>query len=99
MGLSTEAALEHMLERCESTSVRSFVRAVLQADSMGVSIGASLRNVASETRKRRRAVARERAQKAPLKLLFPLVFLIFPAMLIVLMYPAGSSIVQTLGGG
>jgi tight adherence protein C len=99
MGLSTEAALGHMLERCETPSVRAFVRAVLQGSALGVSIGAMLRNVAAETRKRRRALARERAQKAPLKLLFPLVFLIFPAMLIVLMYPAGYNIIHTIGGG
>jgi tight adherence protein C len=99
MGLSTEEALQNMLERGDTPSVRSFVRAVLQGDSLGVSIGALLRNVATETRKRRRALARERAQRAPLKLLFPLVLLIFPAMLIVLMYPAASGIVRTLGGG
>lgn len=99
MGLSTQAALQNMLERCDTPSVRSFVRAVLQGDSLGVSIGSLLRNVATETRKRRRALARERAQRAPLKLLFPLVLLIFPAMLIVLMYPAGAGIVHALGSG
>jgi tight adherence protein C len=99
MGLATDAALVNMLERCETPSVRSFVRAVLQGNALGVSIGAMLRNVAAETRKRRRALARERAQKAPLKLLFPLVFLIFPAMLIVLLYPTVYNIIHTIGGG
>jgi tight adherence protein C len=98
MGLSTDMALGNMLERCDTPSVRSFVRAVLQGDSLGVSIGAMLRNVATEARKRRAALARERAQRAPVKLLFPLVFLIFPAMLLVLMYPAAHNISQTLGG-
>jgi tight adherence protein C len=99
MGLSTEAALSNMLERCETPSVRGFVRAVLQGDTLGVSIGATLRNVASDARKRRRALARERAQRAPIKLLFPLVFLIFPAMLLVLMFPTAYDIVHVLGGG
>lgn len=98
MGLSTEGALSNMLERCETPSMRSFVRAVLQGNSLGVSIGAMLRNVATEARKRRRALARERAMKAPVKLLFPLVFLIFPAMLLLLMYPAAHNIVASLGG-
>lgn len=98
MGLSTEDALHNMLARCDTPSVRSFVRAVVQGDSLGVSIGAMLRNVATETRKRRRALARERAQRAPLKLLFPLVLLIFPAMLLVLMFPAAYGIVHALGG-
>lgn len=97
MGLSTEAALSNLLDRCDTPSVRSFVRGVLQADSLGVSIGQVLRNLATETRKRRRALARERAQRAPVKLLFPLVFLIFPALLIVLMYPTVHNISQVLG--
>jgi tight adherence protein C len=99
MGLSTETALRDFAERCDTPSVRSFVRAVLQGDSLGVSIGTMLRNTATEARKRRRARAREHAQRAPLKLMFPLIFLIFPAMLIVLMYPTGYNIVQALGGG
>jgi tight adherence protein C len=98
MGLSTEVALSNMLERCDTPSVRSFVRAVLQGDALGVSIGAMLRNVATEVRKRRAALARERAQKAPVKLLFPLVFLIFPAMLLVMMFPVALSIIQVFGG-
>jgi tight adherence protein C len=98
MGLSTQAALSKMRERCDTPSVRAFVRAVLQGESLGVSIATLLRNVATETRKRRRALAREEAQRAPLKLLFPLIFLIFPAMLIVLMFPAAYNIIHALGG-
>src|SRR5262249_18630270 len=48
MGLSTERALENMLERCETASIRAFVRAVLQGDALGVSIGTTLRNLATE---------------------------------------------------
>jgi tight adherence protein C len=97
MGLSTQASLTNLLDRCDTPSVRSFVRAVLQGDSLGVSIGTMLRNVATEARKRRRALARERAMKAPVKLLFPLVFLIFPSMFIVLGYPAAYRLFTTLG--
>jgi tight adherence protein C len=98
MGLSSEAALDNMLIRCDTPSVRAFVRSVRQGEELGVSIGATLRNVATEVRKRRRAQARERAQRAPLKLLFPLVFLIFPAMLLVIMFPTVYNIVHILGG-
>jgi tight adherence protein C len=98
MGLSTERALENLLDRCETPSVRAFVRAVSQGESLGVSIGTMLRNLAAETRKRRRQKATEQVQKAPVKMLFPLVFLVFPVLLIVLLYPALHSVLQQLGG-
>ena len=87
MGLATNEALTNMLARCDTPSMRSFVRSVLQGETLGVSIGQIMRNLASETRKRRRAAAEERAQKAPVKILFPLVLLIFPAMFVVLLGP------------
>ena len=99
MGLSTEHALGNFLERCDTPSVRAFVRAVMQGEALGVSIGQMMRGLATETRKRRRQAAHERVQKAPVKLLFPLVFLIFPSLLIVLLYPAVSALISQLGGG
>ena len=98
MGLSTERALENLLERCETPSMRAFVRAVSQGESLGVSIGAMMRNLAADTRKRRRQLANEKVQKAPVKMLFPLVLMVFPALLIVLLYPAGHELLQQLGG-
>jgi tight adherence protein C len=62
-----------------------------------VSIGQILRNLAEEMRKRRKAKAEELAQKAPVKMLFPLIFLIFPAMFVVLLLPAIIAISDTLG--
>ena len=87
MGLGTNEALKNMLDRCDTPSMRSFVRSVLQGETLGVSIGQIMRNLATETRKRRRAAAEERAQKAPVKILFPLVLLIFPALFVVLLGP------------
>ncbi len=83
MGMTIEDALQHMLERIDSTSVRAFVQAILQGQMLGVSIGKILRDLAVDMRKRRRQAAEERAQKAPTKILFPLVILILPALLIV----------------
>jgi tight adherence protein C len=97
MGLSLHEALGNMLSRCETASMRSFVRSVLQGETLGVSIGAIMRNLAMEMRKRRRQAAEERAQKAPIKMLFPLVFLIFPPIFIVLLFPAVHSLGQSLG--
>jgi Flp pilus assembly protein TadB len=98
MGLSTERALDNLLERCETPSVRAFVRAVAHGESLGVSVGTMMRNLASETRTRRRQRAHEQIQKAPVKMLFPLVLLVFPALLIVLLYPAMYTALQQLGG-
>jgi len=88
MGLSSTQALNNILERSDTQAMRAFVRAVVQGETLGVSIGTMMRNLALEMRTRRRQSAEERVQKAPLKMLFPLIFLIFPAMLIVLLYPA-----------
>jgi tight adherence protein C len=96
MGLSSDHALSKLLDRCETASVRSFVRSLQQGERLGVSIGTILRNLAIEMRTRRRQLAEERAQKAPVKILFPLVFLIFPAMFIVILYPAIRTILDTL---
>ena len=88
MGRGLAQSLQNMLERADVPAMRSFVRAVTQGESLGVSIGTIMRNLALDMRKRRRSNAEERAQKAPVKILFPLIFLIFPALGIVLLGPA-----------
>jgi tight adherence protein C len=92
LGLTANDALHGMLRRSETPALRTFVRSVIQGESLGVSTGQIMRNLALEMRKTRRAKAEERAQKAPLKMLFPLVFLVFPAMFIVLLGPAVYSL-------
>jgi len=99
MGLSIQEALLKMLERVDTPSMRSFVRSVVQGETLGVSIGQIMRDLAQEMRRRRRAVAQERAQKAPIKILFPLVLLIFPAMFLVLLGPALFLFFHSFGGG
>ena len=98
MGLSTEEALRNFLRRCETPMVRSFVRSILQAETLGVSIGQILRSLAVEMRKRRRQAAEEQAHKAPVKIVFPLAFLILPAMFLILLGPAVYSLMQGFGG-
>ena len=97
MGITIEDALEHMLRRVDSLSVRAFVQAILQGQTLGVSIGKILRDLAVDMRKRRRQAAEERAHKAPTKILFPLVFLILPALLIVSLVGPMISLFQNLG--
>jgi tight adherence protein C len=98
MGLSANEALTNMLARADTGAMRSFVRSILQGETLGVSIGKIMRDLAIEMRKRRRQLAEERVQKAPTKMIFPLVFLIFPGMFVVLLGPAALQILQTIGG-
>jgi tight adherence protein C len=99
MGLSIQEALMHMLNRVDTPSMRSFVRSVVQGETLGVSIGQIMRDLAHEMRRRRKATAEERAQKAPIKILFPLVLLIFPAMFVVLLGPAIILFFRAFSGG
>jgi tight adherence protein C len=97
MGLSMAEALEALLRRVDTPGTRAFVRAVVQGETLGVSIGTILRNLADQLRKKRKASAEEQAQKAPVKMLFPLVFLVFPAMFVVILLPAVITIANALG--
>jgi tight adherence protein C len=96
MGLTPVQALENMVSRCPTPAVESFTRAMVQGQVLGVSVGQILRSLAVEMRKRRRAHAEQQAQKAPIKMLFPLVFMIFPAMFVVILGPAVVSILHAL---
>jgi tight adherence protein C len=89
-------ALIHVLRRAESSSMGSFVRSAVKGESLGVSTGTIMRNLSVEMRKRRHKASEERAQKSPIKLLFPLVFLTFPTMFIVLLLPAVFSLQSPL---
>ena len=97
MGLGMRDALSHLLDRAETPNMRAFVRSVIQGESLGVSTGHIMRNLSVDMRRRRRKAAEERAQKAPVKLLFPLVFLVFPAMFVVLLLPAVFALTDALG--
>jgi tight adherence protein C len=96
LGISNQRSLEDMIERCDTPSVRAFVRTVIRAESLGSSIGPVLRELAQDMRRRRRQTAKEKMQKAPVKMIFPLMFLIFPALMVVIMYPAAYAVLHNL---
>jgi tight adherence protein C len=98
MGLTPVQALENMVGRCPTPAVEAFTRAMVQGQALGVSIGQILRSIAIEMRKRRRAAVEQQAQKAPIKMLFPLVFMIFPSLFVVILGPAVISIFHALKG-
>ncbi len=88
IGESRHDALKKMAERVPAPEVAAFVRSVIQADQLGISLGRILRVQASDSRLRRQAAAEERAMKAPIKMLFPTAIFIFPAMFVVILGPA-----------
>ena len=88
IGESRSNALTKMMKRVDTPELSAFVRAIIQADQLGISLGRILKVQASDTRNRRQLAAEERAMKAPIKMLFPTVIFIFPAMFIVILGPA-----------
>jgi tight adherence protein C len=93
-GASRADAMRALDARTNVPEIRSFVLAILQADTFGVSIGRVLRAQADEMRIKRRQLAQERAQKAPVKMLIPMVFCIFPALFIIVLGPAVINIYE-----
>jgi len=94
-GASRADAMRSLEERTNVPEVRSFVLAILQADTFGVSIGRVLRAQSEEMRIKRRQLAQEKAQKAPVKMLIPMVFCVFPALFVVVIGPAIINIKET----
>jgi tight adherence protein C len=96
LGLPRRDAFQNLKRRTEVPELSNFVLALLQADALGIPIGRVLKTQAAEMRNKRRQWAREKAGKLPVKIMFPLVGFIFPAVLVIVLGPAGSSIGQAL---
>ena len=98
IGVSRSDAFRHMGERTSVPELKGFVLAMIQADLFGVSIANVLRAQARELRLKRRQRAEEIAQKIPVKLLFPMIFLVLPATFIVVLGPGAIKIYQQFFG-
>ena len=96
-GFSKEKALRNFALRSGVDDVDTLVAMLIQSERFGTSVGESLRVHAENLRHKRRVMAEETAAKIGLKLLFPLIFCIFPTLLMVLLGPAGIQISRTLG--
>ena len=95
IGIPRKDALTAMGVRCNLADVYSFTMSLIQADQLGVSIGNVLRVKSASIRERRRQQAEELAMKAPVKMLFPLIFFIFPTIFVILLGPAMIKIIAT----
>jgi tight adherence protein C len=99
LGIPRREALKNMDASMGVSDVTTFVAAIIQAEQLGVSIAKILRIQSEQMRNKRRQRAEEMANKAPIKMLFPMVFLIFPALFIILLGPAALIIMETPGLG
>jgi tight adherence protein C len=95
-GASRSEALANLGQRVQISELQSFVMSIRQADEFGISVSTVLRNQAEEMRVARRQAAQEKAQKAPVKMLIPMVFCIFPPLFLIVIGPAG---IQLASGG
>ena len=97
LGLPRREALQNLKKRTEVPELSNFVLTLTQADALGMPVGRVLKTSAGEMRSKRRQWAREKAAKLPVKILFPLVLFIFPAIFVVLLGPAASDIGGAFG--
>jgi tight adherence protein C len=98
IGKARREALRELADRVNVDDLRVFISSVIQADQLGVAISQVLRIQSDAMRVRRRQRAEEAAHKAPIKMLIPMVFLIFPALYVVILGPAVPIVVEVFGG-
>ncbi|MZQ76186.1 MAG: type II secretion system F family protein [Peptoclostridium sp.] len=96
LGKTRRDALKNMAQRCDADDVRVFISAIIQAEQLGVSIGRVLRIQAGQIRTKRKQRAEELAMKAPIKMVIPLVFFVFPGLFVVILGPALIQIKNSL---
>jgi tight adherence protein C len=99
LGKTRREALRDVADRMEVSDVSTFVAAIIQADQLGVSIAKVLRIQSDQMRVKRRQRAQEKAQQAPVKMVIPLVLLVFPSIWIVLLGPAAIQLFEVFGLG
>lgn len=94
VGKSRKEALRDFAARCDVDEITSFVNAMVQSEQLGLSVSKTLRSQAEQMRRKRRQRVEEKAMKAPVKMLIPLVMFIFPPIFIVLLGPAVIQIIE-----
>jgi tight adherence protein C len=99
LGKLRREAMRDMADRIGLGEMTSFVAAVIQSESLGVSLAKVLRIQSDQMRVKRRQLAEEEAHKAPIKMLIPMALLIFPSLMVVLLAPAGFRLVHSALGG
>ena len=99
LGNVRRIALRNMADRIGIAEMTSFVAAIIQSEQLGVSMAKVLRIQADQMRVRRRQIAEEKAQQAPVKMLFPMALLIFPSLMVILLGPAALQLMDSALAG
>ena len=97
MGLPRRQAMRMLAERCEVQELTLFCTSLIQAERLGTSIGKTLTNQSANMRERHRQRIKAQAMKAPVKMLFPLVLFIFPALFVIVLLPSLLSLMENFG--
>lgn len=98
VGLTRAEALRHLADRCGVEDLRQVVTALIHGDALGVGVSQILRAQTQHLRMRRKQRAEERAMKAPIKILFPLLFGIFPSIFVLVLGPAAIQLLDAFSG-
>lgn len=98
LGSQRSEALQRMATRTQIDAIQTFTSAVIQADKLGIGMAQVLRIQSGDVRRKRRMDAEERALKAPVKMLFPLVMFVFPALFIIILGPAAIHVYVAFSG-
>ena len=96
LGVPRSEAFRHLADRTDVEELNSFALAMIQADVFGVSIASVLRTQASQLRIKRRQTAEAKAQQTPVKIVFPLILCILPALFVIIIGPGAIRIMQNL---
>lgn len=97
MGMTRRRSMKLMADRCEVQDVSLFVMSIIQSEQLGASMGETLNIQADNMRNLRKQRARRKAMQAPVKMIFPLVFCVFPAIFVIVLLPSVINILQTMG--
>ena len=96
MGMVRRTAMHNVASRCKVQDVSLFMTSLIQAERLGTSMGKTLKNQADNIRERRRQYVKAEAMKAPVKIIFPLVLFIFPALFVVALIPSLLNLMKNL---
>jgi tight adherence protein C len=96
IGVARKDALRNLSKRTDVPELNTFIFSIIQADIFGISIGKVLRIQAGEMRVKRKQAAEEKGMKAPVKLIFPTILFLFPALMVIILGPAAINIMNTL---